>query len=137
MRCFLYILITWLGILVSVADASEVLLGVVVAVNRDQGRITLRVIDTSGSSNGPSPSESTVIAVDPDKIPSGLSKGDAVQVWGNYAGNAGMSSFRADTIRKRESAGSGSDPTGVRSRIGQGRGQGSGQGGGGRQSGKR
>lgn len=138
MRCFLYILITWLGIGIgaSVADASEVLLGTVVAIDRDQGRITLKVIDAAGGEQGQTVPESLVIAAAPEKIPSSLSPGDTVRVWGESGGG---STFRADSIRKRGSGGSDSDPTGVRSRLGQGGGQGSGsgQGVGGRQSGRR
>lgn len=136
MRCFLYILITWLGVWASVADASEVFLGTVVAIDRDQGRITLNVIDASGGGQGQTVPESLVIAAAPDKIPSSLSPGDTVRVWGEYSSGGG-GTFRADSIRKRGSGGSGSDPTGVRSRLGQGGGQGSGQGAGGRQSGRR
>ena len=132
MRCLLYILIAWFGFAASAADAAEVLLGVVTAINRDQGRITLRVVDTSGSGNRPSSSESLPIIADPEKIPDGLVSGDTVQVWGEYAGGGGRLSFRADAIRKRGSGSSGSDPTGVRSRIRQG---GSGQGSG-KQSGR-
>ena len=133
MRYFLYILIAWFSIAASVAEASEVLLGVVVTVNRDRGNITLKLIDTSGSGKDLSSPESLLITVDPDKIPNNLASGDAVQVWGEYAGGGGMSSFRASSIRKRGSGSSGSDPTGVRSRLGQ---SGSGQGGNRRQSGR-
>lgn len=141
MRCFLYILITWLGIWVSTADASEVLLGTVVAIDRDQGRITLKVIDTSGGGGGEAVSGSIVISATPEKIPSSLSPGDTVRVWGEYAAGGGAT-FRADSIRKGGSGGGGNDPTGVRSRLGQGgqSGQGGGQGtggGGGRGSGRR
>lgn len=136
MRCFLYILITLLGVWASVADASEVLLGSVVAVDRSQGRITLRVIDASGGGAGQSSPESVTIITDPEKIPGGLSSGDTVRVWGDYA-SGGMATFRADSIQKRGAGGSGADPTGVRSRLGQGGGQGGGQGAGGRQSGRR
>ena len=132
MRCFLYILIAWLSLVASAADAAQVLLGVVTSVNRDQGRITLRVIDTSGNGSSPSPSESLVITADPEKIPGSCAKGDTLQVWGEYTGNGGRLSFRAVSIRMRGSGSSGSDPTGVRSRIGQG----SGQGGNRRQSGR-
>lgn len=139
MRSFLFILIAWFGISVSAAEASEVLLGVVASVKRDQGAITLKVIDTSGGGEGNSSPESIVITADPDKIPASLSPGDTVHVWGEYAGSGGVRTFRADTIRKKGSGGNGSDPTGVRSRLGQGqgKGQGSGQGAGGRQSGRR
>ncbi len=132
MRCLLYILIAWFSFAATAADAAEVLLGVVTAVNRDQGRITLRVIDTSGNDNRPSSSESLLVTADPAKISSSLASGDTVQVWGDYAGSGGASSFRAVSIRTRGSGGSGSDPTGVRSRIRQG---GSGQGSG-KQSGR-
>jgi len=135
MRCILYILIALLGVWASAADASEVLLGTVVAVDRNQGRITLRVIDTSGGGGGESSPESLTIVTDPEKIPGSLSSGDTVRVWGNYAAG-GKATFRADTIQK-SGAGSGADPTGVRSRLGQRGGQGSGQGAGGRQSGRR
>lgn len=136
MRCFLYILITWLGIWASAADASEVLLGTVVVIDRDPGRITLKVIEASGGGQGQAVPESLVITAAPEKIPSSLSPGDTIRVWGEYSAGGGAT-FRADSIRKRGSGGSGSDPTGVRSRLGQGGGQGSGQGAGGRQSGRR
>lgn len=136
MRCFIYILITLLGAWASVADASEVLLGTVVAVDRSQGRITLRVIDTSGGGGSQSSPESLTIVTDPEKIPGSLSSGDTVRVWGDYA-SGGRATFRADAIQK-SGAGGGADPTGVRSRLGQrGGGQGGGQGAGGRQSGRR
>jgi hypothetical protein len=134
MRCLIYILITWAGIWVSVADASEVLLGTVVAIDRGQGRITLKTIDAAGGGQGQAGSESIVITIAPGKIPGNLSAGDTVRVWGESSGNG---AFKADSIRKRGSGGSGSDPTGVRSRLRQGGGQGNGQGAGGRQSGKR
>lgn len=136
MRCFLLILIAWFGVSVSVAEASEVVLGVVVSVNRARGNITLKVIDTSGGGGGKSSSEPLVINADPDKIPGSLAPGDTVQVWGEYAGSGGVRIFRADSIREKGSGNSRNDPTGVRSRLGQG-GQGSGQGAGGKQSGRR
>lgn len=130
---------TLLFVWVSVADASDVLLGTVVAVDRSQGRITLRVIDTSGGGGGQSSPESLTVITDPEKIPGNLSAGDTVRVWGDYA-SGGRATFRADAIQK-SGAGGGADPTGVRSRLGQRGGQGSGQGGGqgagGRQSGRR
>jgi hypothetical protein len=132
MRCFLYILIAvWLGAVAPVAEASDVLLGVVVSVDRGQGRITLKVIDSSGPGEG----QSLVIAASPEKIPGSLSPGDTIRVWGDYASNGGAA-FRADAIRKGGSGDSGTDPTGVRSRLGKG-GQGSGQGTGGKGSGRR
>jgi hypothetical protein len=109
-------------------------LGTVVAIDRDHGRITLNVIDATGGGQGQAAPESLVITANPEKIPSSLSTGDTVRVWGE-SGSGGT--FRADSIRKRASGGSSSDPTGVRSRLGQGGGQGSGQGAGGRQSGRR
>jgi hypothetical protein len=135
MRYFPYILIIWLGIFISTADASEVLLGTVVAIDRDQGRITLKLIDTSGGSEGRATSGSIVITLAPNKIPGSVSPGDTIRVWGDYASGGGAK-FRADAVRKSGSGGGGTDPTGVRSRLGQG-GQGNGQGAGGRGSGKR
>lgn len=137
MRRFLYILIAaCLCLSASAAEASEVLLGVVVSINRDQGRITLKVIDASGSGQGRSAPESLVIAVAPEKIPGSISPGDTIRVWGEYSSGGGAT-FQADSIRKRGSGNNGTDPTGVRSRLGKGGGQGSGKGAGGRQSGRR
>lgn len=135
MRCFLYILITGISIWASVAEASEVLLGTVVAIDRDRGSITLKVIDAEGGGQGQTVPESLVIAAAPEKIPSSLSPGDTVRVWGEYSSGGG-GTFRADSIRKRGSGSNGTDPTGVRSRLGKG-GQGSGQGAGGKGSGRR
>ncbi len=120
MRYFLYILIAWFGILASTAHASEILLGAVVTVDRDHGRITLRVIDQSGASDTSKKAESIVITTSPDKIPNGLSKGDTIRVWGAYTEKGDITAFRADAIRMGGSGNSGNDPTGVRSRLGQG-----------------
>ena len=119
MRRYLFILIVWFGTWASVAVASEVLLGVVASVGRDQGRVTLKVIDTSGSHDDRTVPGSLVITVDPDKIPNGLSPGDAVRVWGEYSTDSGRIMFRAGSIRKGSTGSSGNDATGVRSRLGQ------------------
>jgi hypothetical protein len=144
MRRFLFFLILFSGILLlgpwqSAARAAEVVLGTVVAVDRDQGRVTLKVIDSSGNgnSNGQNGAKSVTVMVSADKIPDGLTAGDTVRVWGEYSGNGGGVTFRASAIRKRGSANSGNDPTGVRSRLGQGWQGGQGSGSTGRGSGKK
>lgn len=134
MRCFLYILVmVWFG-WAQVADASEVLLGVVVALDQNRGQITLRVID--GAVQG---GEVISVITSPEKIPNGLSSGDTVRVWGEIAsGETGA--FKAESVQRKGAGGNGADPTGVRSRLGQGgrsSGQGSGQGAGGNGSGRK
>lgn len=125
MRCFLYILVAiWLGISVQAAAASDVLLGVVVALDQNKGRMTLRVIDGAGRGG-----ETLSVTIAPEKIPNGLSSGDTVRVWGKFASGV-MGAFKADSVQRRGAGGNGADPTGVRSRLGQGGGYGGGQGGG-------
>lgn len=136
MRRCLCILIFWLGVSTAVSDAAEVLLGVVDKVDRDQGTVTLNVIDSSGGDNGQTVPESMTIAVDPDKIPAGLGQGDTVRVWGTHDTDRGQAIFRAESIHRGFSGNRwNNDPTGVRSRLRRG-GQG-GQTGSGRSSGKR
>ena len=136
MRRCLFILILWLGMSAVISDAAEVLLGVVKNIDRNQGTLTLNVIDKSGGHNEEPVSESMTIAVDSEKIPPGLDIGDTVRVWGEYGTESEKVTFRADSIHRGFSGGRwNNDPTGVRSRLGRG-----GQGGGmvgGRSSGRR
>lgn len=134
MRCCLFILTIWLGMSVVAVGATEVVLGVVNVVDRDQGLVMLRVIDPGGSDSGQPRPDSLSVTVNPDQIPDGLAPGDTVRIWGNYIGDRDSLSFRADSIRGRLTGNRRHDPTGVRSRLGRG-GQG-GRMGGGRSSGR-
>lgn len=121
MRYGLFILICWLGISVTPTAASEVLLGVVDDVDREQGTVTLKVIDSSGTDDGQSVPEMLSVAVNPDRIPNGLDSGDTVRVWGAFVESRDMKTFRVDSIHRGQAGGHRNDPTGVRSRLGQGR----------------
>lgn len=137
MRRCLFILTIWLGVSVSVAKASEVVLGVVDVVDREQGLVTLKVIDSSGDDSGRSRPEALSIAVNPDQMPDCVVPGNTIRIWGEYVESGDRLSFRADSIRGDSENGRRHDPTGVRSRLG--RGQQGGRGGrmgGGRPSGR-
>ena len=139
MRCYLFILIVWFGLMAAAADASEVLLGVVGAVDREQGVVTLRVIDATGDDSGQPQSESLAVTVDPDRIPACVAPGNTIRIWGEYLGSGENVSFRADSIRGGQANGRRNDPTGVRSRLGRGGyqgGRGGGRMGGGRSPGR-
>ncbi len=137
MRSCLFILIVCLGISVAVAEASEVILGVVNAVDREQGLVTLKVIDSSGNGSGQPASETLSVAVNPDQMPDCVVPGNTIRIWGEYLGGGSSLSFRADSIRGGQANGRRNDPTGVRSRLGRGRQGGrGGRMGGGRSSGR-
>ena len=121
MRSCLFILIICLGISVAAAEASEVILGVVSAVDREQGLVTLKVIDSSGDDSGQSQSKTLSVVVDPDQMPDCVAPGNTIRVWGEYLGDESALSFRADSIRGGQANGRRNDPTGVRSRLGRGR----------------
>lgn len=135
MRCCLLVLTIWLWMSTATAGAADVVLGVVNAVDKDQGLVVLKVIDSSDDGNGQPRPESLSVTVNPDQIPDSLTPGDTVRIWGEYDGDRDSLSFRADSIRGRSTNNRRHDPTGVRSRLGRG-GQG-GRMGGGRSSGRR
>lgn len=120
MRYRLLILTIYLGILVTSAEASEVVLGVVSAVDREEGLVTLRVIDSGGDEGGEPQSESLSVTVDPEQVPECVTPGNTIRIWGEYLGNGDNLSFRADSIRGEATSGRRNDPTGVRSRLGRG-----------------
>ena len=127
----------WLGMSVAVAEASEVVLGVVNAVDMEQGIVTLKVIDSGGDGSGQPQPESLSVTVDPDQIPDCVAPGNTIRIWGEYIGDGSSLSFRVNSIRGGSVNSRRHDPTGVRSRLGRGyqRGRG-GRMGGGRSSGR-
>jgi len=127
--------VIWLGMSAAAVGAAEVVLGVVNVVDRDQGLVMLKVIDSAGDGSGQPRLESLSVTVSPGRIPDDLAPGDTVRIWGEYAGDGESLSFQADSIRGRAANNRRHDPTGVRSRLGRG-GQG-GRMGGGRSSGRR
>lgn len=120
MRCRLFILTIWLGISVVAAEASEVVLGVVNAVDRETGVVTLKVIDSGAYDNGQLQPESLAVTVNPDQIPECVVPGNTIRIWGEYVGDGNGLSLRADSIRGEGANSRRSDPTGVRSRLGRG-----------------
>ena len=138
MRYCLFFLTIWIGMSVSAAMASEVILGVVDGVNREQGVVTLKIIDANGNDSGQPQSESLSVTVNPDQIPNCVVPGNTIRIWGEYVGNGEGLSFRADSIRGGGTNSRRHDPTGVRSRLGRGYqgGRGAGRMGGGRSSGR-
>jgi hypothetical protein len=135
MRYCLLILAIWLGMSAVSAKAAEVVLGVVDSVDRERGIVTLKVIDSSGETDGQPRPESLSVTVNPDRIPECVFQGNTIRIWGEFVGS-GLS-FRADSIRGG-STNSRNDPTGVRSRLGRGyqSGRGGGRMGGGRSPGR-
>jgi hypothetical protein len=120
MRCCLFILAICLGISVATVDASEVVLGVVNAVDREKGLVTLKVIDSSGDDGGSPQPESLSVTVNPDQIPDCVVPGNTIRIWGEYIGDEDNKSFRAASIRGGGVNSRRYDPTGVRSRMGRG-----------------
>ena len=127
MRACVFILIFLFGSLPFPAKAMEVFLGTVEKIDREEGRMTLRMIDgvteTSGdvSADGKgSAQESVTVEITPERLPRHLQPGDTIRIWGEYMGR-GSAVIRADTVRSGIRGGRRGDPTGVRGRLGRGR----------------
>jgi len=125
MRACVFILI--LLCLPSPAKAMEVFLGTVEKIDREEGRMTLRMIGGAEEASGEASADenesaqgSVTVEIAPERLPRHLQPGDTIRIWGDYMGrDAGV--IRADTVRSGMRGGRRGDPTGVRGRLGRGR----------------
>ncbi len=89
------------------AIAEDALVGRVVSIGPEKGTIT---VIPAGEK------EEILVGFKDGRIPSGLSVGDIVRVWGDRDSLSGL--FQAGAVRAVSGGGAGSDPTGVRRRLG-------------------
>jgi len=99
------------------AHAMDALLGEVVSIDAENRQLTLSV-DGNGESGG---ARRVVASYDRRSLPNFVQAGTVVRLWGEFISND-RSVFRIQTLHNGECL-HGNDPTGVRSRLMQGRGQ--------------
>jgi len=117
---FLMILIVWIALSgAKPLRAEEAIIGRVLKVNRDEREV---VVAPAGDETAAS--REIRVSYPPDGAPSRLKAGDLVRIWGDFA-DRDHSRFEATHLGYGSG---GTDPTGVRSRIGRGRGMGGGRG---------
>ena len=131
MRIFLGFLIgVWIQWIPLAQAQQGVVVGRVVSVDREAGILTIRVIDASvsapeGSEEAPGivPQEmdnEITVAVDQGRIPGEIRPKAVVRLWGEFS--EPDRHFLAGEVVVQRGRGTGSDPTGVRRRLGGGRG---------------
>lgn len=127
MRACVFILIVLFGSLPFPAKAMEVFLGTVETIDREEGRMTLRMIGGSGETSGDASAGEegdaqgpVTVEIAPERLPRHLQPGDTIRIWGDYMGRD-AAVIRADTVRSGMRGGRRGDPTGVRGRLGRGR----------------
>lgn len=99
------------------AHAMDALLGEVVSIDAENRQLTVSV-DGSGEHRG---ARHVVVSYDRRSLPDFVQPGAVVRLWGEFISND-RSVFRIQTLHNGECL-HGNDPTGVRSRLKQGRGQ--------------
>ncbi len=111
------------------AAASDAILGTVVSLDRENGKMTVRLSGSTDSSDAISgqgdnlvPGVVTVYFV-PDQLCENIKEGKLLRLWGNFEADS-LNTFKATHIRSGNRRG-GYDPTGVRTRLGKKRGMGS------------
>jgi hypothetical protein len=131
MRIFLVFLIgVWSQWIPFAHAQQDIVVGRVVSMDREEGTITIHVLDAStwvpegaeeaqGSASKEKDQEITV-SVDQDRMPREIGPQTIVRIWGEFSQTDG--NFRAGEVLVQWSGGTGSDPTGVRRRLGGGRG---------------
>ncbi|MBW1784731.1 MAG: hypothetical protein JRL30_28795 [Deltaproteobacteria bacterium] len=123
MRTLLYILI---GLMVSgwfsTASAEDLFLGRVLSVDRDAGRLTVRLIEESdGRKAEDGTGKSVQVFIHPARMPQYLSSGRLVRIWADMSMDSGA--LNATRLYALNDGAGGKDPTGVRRRIGKSRGR--------------
>ena len=121
MRRILFILNLILLIAAANAIAEDALVGRVVSIGPEKGTITVIPVGEE---------EEILVGFKDGKVPFGISVGDMVRVWGDRDLLTRL--FQAGSVRAVSGGGAGSDPTGVRRRLGGSGGMGHGGGFGGR-----
>jgi hypothetical protein len=124
MRYLPVILISFFCLICTPCLATEAILVKIVSVDRVKGRMTVQVLNPSGSDAA---AEQLTVLFSPDQLPKHLEIGDTMRLWGNYL-QEGTNTFQAQAIRGHY--GRKKDPTGVRSRLGKYGRRGMGRGGG-------
>jgi len=120
MRNYLVILILIFSTYAFAAQAADVLLGTVRALDIEKGEILVNVIDSSAEDI--KQEKTIVVKVDPKNTDfSNFRTGKLIRVWGRYV-NGVQGMFEAQSVSKRGVHGRKNDPTGVRSRLGRGHG---------------
>ncbi len=140
MRTFLvFLILLFLGFPESNSVAEELFLMRVVSVDAESGKISAEALDgpepsTNGTGNPVRKPGVITVLMGSGRLPEQLHPGSVVRVWGEFSGETGV--FSARKLFPGKTAGRGTDPTGVRRRLGKGRGFG-GKGGGGHGHGRK
>ena len=110
------------------AEASDVILGNVVSVDRENGEMTVRLSESSDSSKEISGQEDKLspkiikVYFTPDQFRENIREGKLIRLWGNFESDS-QNTFKATHIGSGSQR-DGNDPTGVRRRLGKKKGMG-------------
>ena len=135
MRTFLvFLILLLLGFSESNSVAEELFLMRVVSVGQESGKISAELIDgpdlsTNGTGDPVLKPGVITVLMGPGGLPEQLHPGSVVRGWGEFTGETGT--FSATKLFPGKTAGSRTDPTGVRRRLGKSSGFGGKRGGGG------
>ena len=106
-----YVLFILIICLPCAAGAEDLVMGKVVSIDREGGRLTISVPESGKTDNGPAPDQIEVKLED-GSIPEGLRKGSLVRIWVKSQGSG--KPFIASRIGQ---VGGMSDRTGIRLRL--------------------
>ena len=119
-----FLILLFLGFPESNSVAEELFLMRVVSVDAESGKISAEVLDgpvpsTNGAENPVRKPGVVTILTGSGRFSKQLHPGSIVRVWGKFSGETGV--FAARKLFPGKTAGRGTDPTGVRRRLGKGR----------------
>lgn len=131
MRRILFFLIILIFLVIIPAAAADVILGTVVSLDRDTGKMTVRLSGGFNGDNAPGDNAGTeIIAVKftAGQLEKSIKEGQLIRLWGRFDSGA-QNVFQATEIERSDRQNR-FDPTGVRGRLGKRRGMGGGHHGG-------
>ncbi len=102
------------------ANGMDVLLGTVISVEQESGKVVLEILQGFNESDSEKASDKPkeiTIMIEPERIPPCVAAGKIVRIWGDYI-KEDKSQFKAVHISGGGFYNQKGDPTGVRSRIG-------------------